>query len=97
MDTRRPRQGNSLRKINFRDYLSGMIVTIAGLSLYSYYVRELLAALTIFSAAFFLLALLGLGALLIWSAGVQMSIWAGLASRNVIAFSRRVIASYARP
>jgi len=72
-------------------------VTIAGLALYSYYVRELLAALTLFSLAFFFLALVGLGALLIWSASVQVAIWATPASRNVMAFSRRLIAAYAKP
>jgi hypothetical protein len=68
-----------------------------GLGLYSYYVRELLAALTLFSLAFFFLALVGLGALLVWSATVQMAIWARPASRNMIAFSRRLIAAYAKP
>jgi hypothetical protein len=72
-------------------------VTVAGLGLYSYYVRELMAALTIFSVAFFLLALVGLGGLLIWSASVQLAIWARPASRNVIAYSRRLIAAYAKP
>jgi hypothetical protein len=71
-------------------------VTVAGLGLYSYYVRELMAALTIFSVAFFLLALVGLGGLLIWSASVQLAIWARPASRNVIALSRRLIAAYAK-
>ena len=65
--------------------------------LYSYYVRELLAALTLFSMAFFFLALVGLGALLIWCASVQVAIWATPASRNMIAFSRRLIAAYAKP
>ena len=63
-----------MREIKIRNYTCGLIVTIVGLGLYSYYVRELLAALTIFSMAFFFLALLGLGALLIWSAGVQIAI-----------------------
>jgi hypothetical protein len=86
-----------LREIKIRDYASGVIVTIVGLGLYSYYVRELLAALTIFSVAFFFLSLVALGALLIWCASVQVAIWARPASRNVIAFSRRLIAAYARP
>ena len=86
-----------MREIKIRDYTCGLIVTIVGLGLYSYYVRELLAALTLFSVAFFLLALVGLGALLVWSAGVQVAIWATPASRNVMAFSRRLIAAYAKP
>jgi len=60
------------------------------------YVRELLAALTLFSMAFFLLALVGLAALLVWCASVQVAIWARPASRSLMAFSRRLIAAYAR-
>lgn len=86
-----------MREIKIRDYTCGLIVTIVGLGLYSYYVRELLAALTLFSMAFFLLALVGLAALLVWCASVQVAIWARPASRNMIAFSRRLIAAYARP
>ncbi len=77
--------------------MCGLITIIAAFGLYSYYVRELLAALTLFSLAFFLLALVVLGGLLIWSAGVQAAFWAGTASRNVIVFSRRLIAVYSRP
>lgn len=77
--------------------MCGLIVTIVGLGLYSYYTRELLAALTLFSVAFFFLALVGVAALLVWCASVQVAIWARPASRNVIALSRRLIAVYARP
>ena len=83
-------------KIKIRDYTCGLIVTIVGLGLYSYYVRELLAALTLFSVAFFFLALAALGALLVWSAGVRVAIWARPASQNMLAVSRRLIAAYAR-
>jgi hypothetical protein len=93
----RTRQGDPLREIKIRDYTCGLLVTIVGLGLYSYYVRELMAALTLFSVAFFFLALVGLAALLVWSASVQVAIWARPASRNVIAFTRRLIAAYARP
>ena len=86
-----------MRENKIRDYSSGPIVTIVGLGLYSYYVRELLAALTIFSVAFFFLALVGLGALLVWCASVQVALWAMPASRSLIAFSRRLIAAYAKP
>jgi hypothetical protein len=91
------RQGDSLPEIKIRDYTSGLVVMIVGLGLYSYYVRELLAALTIFSVAFFVLAMAGLGALLIWCASVQVAVWASPASQSMIAFSRRLIASYAKP
>ena len=86
-----------MREIKIRDYTCGLIGTIAGLGLYSYYVRELLAALTLFSVAFFLLALEGLGALLVWCASVQVAIWARPATRSMIAFSRRLVAVYVRP
>jgi hypothetical protein len=68
-----------------------------GLGLYSYYFRELMAALTLFSVAFFFLALVVLGALLAWSVSVQVAIRAWPASRSMVAFSRRLIAAYARP
>lgn len=68
-------------------------MTIAGLGLYSYYVRELMTALTLFSIAFFFLALVLLGALLVWCVSVQVAIWARPASRTMVAFSRRLIAS----
>jgi hypothetical protein len=68
-----------------------------GLGLYSYYFRELMAALTLFSVAFFFLVLVVLGALLAWSVSVQVAIRAWPASRSMVAFSRRLIAAYARP
>lgn len=86
-----------MSEIKIRDYTCGLIVTIVGLGLYSYYTRELLAALTLFSVAFFFLALVGLSALLVWCAGVQVAILAKPASRDMIAFSRRLIAVYAKP
>jgi hypothetical protein len=71
-----------LRDIKIRDYTFGLVVTIVGLGLYSYYVRELLAALTLFSVAFFFLVLVGLSALLVCSASVQVAIWASVAERD---------------
>jgi hypothetical protein len=70
---------------------------IVGLGLYSFYVRELLASLLLFSVAFFFLSLVVLGVFLVWCASEQVAIWTGPASRNVIALSRRLIAAYARP
>ena len=84
-----------MREIKIRDYTCGLVVTLVGIGLYSYYVRELLASLALFSIAFFSVALVALGVFLIWSAIVQMAIWAIPASRNVLAFSRRLIAVYA--
>jgi hypothetical protein len=72
-------------------------VVIAGLGLHSYYVRELLVFLLLFSVAFFFFALAVLGSFLIWWAGQQMAIWSRPASRNVIVLSRRLITAYPRP
>ena len=77
-------------------YLCGMAATIVGFGVYSYHVRELLAALTLFSVAFLFLALLAQGILLIWFASAQAAPLAGFVTRNVLLFSRRLIAAYAR-
>jgi hypothetical protein len=70
---------------------------IVGLGLYSYYVRELLASLVLFSLAFFFLGLVVLGVFLFWCASVQVAIWTRPVPRNLIALSRRLITAYARP
>jgi hypothetical protein len=77
--------------------MGGLVMTVLALGLYSYYARELLAALTLFSAAFLSLALVVLGAVLIWCAGAQLAIRSRPLSQNVVALSRRLIAAYARP
>ena len=71
-------------------------MVIVGLGLYSYYVRELLASLVLFTGVFFILGLTALGMLLVWCAGEWIAIWAPPASRNLIGLSRRLIAAYAR-
>ena len=87
----------TIGETKMRDYSCVLIVTIAGIGTYSYYlVRELLAALTLFSVAFFFLAFAGLAALLIWTVGVRMAMLATPASRSVIVYSRRLIAAYTR-
>ena len=73
-----------------------LIVTIVGLGLYSYYVRELLASLALFNVAFVFLTSVALGALLVWCASELLAIWAMPASRNASSFSRCFIAEYAR-
>ncbi|MGH9705849.1 MAG: hypothetical protein ACRD5R_03740 [Candidatus Acidiferrales bacterium] len=83
-----------MRKSKTIGYACGMVVTIVGLGLYSYQVRQLLAALALFS--FFFLALLALGAFFIWCVCWQMAIWTHPSSRSVTALSRRVAAAYAR-
>ena len=69
---------------------------IVGLGLYSYYVRELLASLALFTVGFFFLGLVALTVFLLWCASVQVAIWTPPASRNMIAFSRRLISAYAK-
>ena len=69
---------------------------IAGFGLYSYYVRELLASLALFTAVFFSLGLVAFAVFLLWYASVQVAVWTPPASRNLIAFSRRLISAYVR-
>jgi hypothetical protein len=95
LEINEPGQGDRLReKICY--YTGGLAAAIAGFSIYSYNVRELLAAFTLFSLAFLVLALLAMGTLLVWFVSAQAATWAGLASRNLMVISRRLIAAYAR-
>jgi uncharacterized membrane protein len=91
------RQGDSLHKIKAIEYTCGLSAVIVGLGLYSYYVRELLASLALFTGAFFLLGLVAVGMFLLWCAGVQVAIWTRPTSRNMIALSRRLVAAYVKP
>ena len=75
----------------------GAGITIVALDLYSYYVHELLVSLVLFTAVFLVLALAAFAAVLLWWASEQLANRSGPASRKVIAFSRRLIAAYARP
>jgi hypothetical protein len=77
--------------------MCGLSVVIVGFGLYSYYVRELLASLVLFTAACFIVGLVTIGAFLIWCAGEKVAIWIPPASRNMIALSRRLITAYTRP
>ena len=86
-----------MREIKIAEYTCGIGAVIVGLGLYSYYVRELLASLLLFSVLFFLLGLTAIGMFFIWSASTKLAIWTVPASRNVVAFSRRLFAAYARP
>jgi len=65
-------------------------VVIVCLGLYSYYVRELLASLLLFSVGFILLGMVVLGLFLIWHTSVQVVIWTRPASPSMIALSRRL-------
>ena len=86
-----------MREIKTIEYMCGLSVMIVGLGLYSYYVRELLASLVLFTGTFLLLGLLALGVFLAWCGCAKVAIWARSASRSVIAYSRRLITAYTRP
>jgi hypothetical protein len=67
-----------LEKIKIMDYRCGLAIKIVGLGLYSYYVRELLASLVLFSAVFAGIAFIVLGGVLAWYASKQIALWSGL-------------------
>ena len=46
-----------MRELKATEYTCGLSVLIVGLGLYSYYVRELLASLVLFTLAFFFVGL----------------------------------------
>ena len=79
--------GDSLGKIRIRNYTCGLAVTIVAIGLYSYYVRELLASLVLFSALFLAMGLIVLGVVVAWYASEQVALWSRLASRNAIALT----------
>jgi hypothetical protein len=62
-----------------------MGVLAVGLGLHFYYVREMLASLALFSLLFFSLGLVVLSVFFVCYAGNRAAIWAGPASRVVIA------------
>ena len=86
-----------MQKVKAIEYMCGLSGVIVGLGLYSYFVRELLASLALFTGAFFLLGLAAVVIFLVWSAVMQAAIWTRPASRNVIALSRRLVAAYVKP
>jgi hypothetical protein len=73
-----------LGKLKALECTCGLGVMIAGLGLYSYYVRELLASLFLFSLVFFSLGLVVLSVFLAWCASKQVALWSRSASRNAI-------------
>lgn len=79
------------------EYTCGLGVVIVGLGLYSYYVRELMVSLALFTGVFFLLSLVALGVALVYWTGRKVAHWATPASRTMASFSRRLIAAYAKP
>ncbi len=65
--------------------------------MFLYYLSELLVFLVLLGAAFLLLALIIAAVILLWWAIEWMASHARPALRKAIAFSRRLIAPYARP
>jgi hypothetical protein len=57
------------------------------LSLYSYYVRELLASLFLFSTIFLAMGLIVLGVVVAWYASEQVALWSRVESRDAIALT----------
>jgi hypothetical protein len=90
-------QGDSLRRPKVSKYSCGLVVTVVGLGFCSFYVRELLVSLAVFSLAFGVLTLAALAAVIFWWASETVANKTGPASRKVLAFSRRIIAAYERP
>jgi hypothetical protein len=79
------RTGDSLGKIKMRNYTwGGLALTIVAVGFCSYYVRELLASLLLFSALFLTAGLIVLSAVLTWYASKQIALWSRLLSRNAI-------------
>ena len=74
-------------KLKALEYTCGLGVMIVGLGLYSYYVRELLASLLLFSLVFFSLGLVVLSVLIAWCASKQVALWSRPASRTAIAMA----------
>jgi hypothetical protein len=90
-------QGEFLRKPKISEFTGGLVVAIAGLGFTSFYVRELLVSLAVFSVAFGVLTLATLAAVILWWASERVASKTGPASRKVLAFSRRIIAAHERP
>ena len=86
-----------MRELKAIEYTWGSSVVVVGLGLYSYQVRELLAALVLFTVGFFFLSLVALGVFLLWYASEKVAIWTGPASRSMITLSRRLLIAYTRP
>jgi len=77
--------------------ICGLALTMVALALHYYYVRELLVFVALFSVGFLILALLVFAAVLVWWVSEQLADGAGPASRKVMAWSRRLIATYEKP
>lgn len=71
------------------NYAWAMGVIAVGLGLHFYFMREMLVSLALFSLLFFLLTLVVLSVFCIFYAGNRATIWAGPASRAVIACFQR--------
>ncbi len=86
-----------MQKTNIVKCTCGLVATVVVFDLYSYRVRELLVSLALFTVAYLILALIVLAAVLLWWVSEQLTNRTGPASRRVLAFSRHLIAAYAKP
>lgn len=77
-----------MNKPNASIYAWAAGLTIVGLSLHFYYVRELVVSMALFSVAFFSLTLAFLGAFLVSYAGKQVAVWARPAARSADSLPR---------
>jgi hypothetical protein len=78
------RDEDPLKKLKVLAYTSGVSVITVGFGLYSYYVREVLASLFLFSAFFLSMGLAVLGLFLAWSVSEQVATWSRPALRSAI-------------
>jgi len=78
------------------EFLCELVIVVAGFDLYSYHVHELLVSLALFSVAFLLLAITLVAAVLLWWASEQLANKSGPHLAKLIAFSRRLMAAYAK-
>ena len=86
-----------MRELKATDSVCGLCVMLAGLGTSSYYVRELLACLALFTMAFFALGLAVFGVILVWCTGVVLAARTVVAWRNLVAFSRRLFIADVKP
>jgi hypothetical protein len=86
-----------LRTSKTNKFTCGAALTIVALGFCSFFVRELLVSLAVFSVAFAVLTLAALAAVILWWASEKVASKTGPASRKVLEISRRILAAYERP
>jgi hypothetical protein len=86
-----------MREPKTMKYTCGLIAVMVGFGLYSYRVRELLASLVLLTMGYFLLGLVALGAVLIWSGSETVAVRTAPVSRKFVDRSRRFLIAYKKP